>query len=51
MELLWQHWLEAYSSGLREFVQRSRHFPVGGHFIDSYHLLIWLCLDTGIVLP
>ena len=30
---------------LREFVQRSKHFPLADHFIDSPNLFSWLCID------
>ena len=27
---------------LGEFVKRSKHFPLGNYFINSYHLFSWL---------
>ena len=29
----------------RENVSRSRHFPVGDHFLHSYNLFLWLCIN------
>ena len=29
----------------REFDKRSRHFPLGDHFINSYNLISWHCMD------
>ena len=30
---------------LREFDKRSRHFPLGDHFINSHNLIAWHCMD------
>ena len=34
-----------YKSQLREFDNRSMHFPFGDHFINSHNLSSWLCSD------
>ena len=30
---------------LREFNKRSKHFLLGDHFINSYNLISWRCMD------
>ena len=30
---------------LTEFVKRSKHFPFGDHFMNSWHHFFWLCID------
>ena len=30
---------------LREFDKKSKHFPLGDHFINSHNLVSWHCMD------
>ena len=35
----------SFKNKLREFDKRSRHFPLGDHFINSHNLISWHCMD------
>ena len=35
----------SFKNELREFDKRSRHFPLGDHFINSHNLISWHCMD------
>ncbi|CAH3181793.1 unnamed protein product [Porites evermanni] len=35
-------------SGIRKFDERSKHFLLGDHFINSYNLILWQCMDIAL---
>ena len=37
----------SFMNELGEFDKKSRHFPLGDHFINSHNLISWHCMDIA----